>query len=344
MSSLVLATFALLGATSPPQDSVLQASVPARPRGTLVMDLGTGGVLRIRGTDASEVRLLATLRGRDWRKSRVRLEPTSTGARLVTTLGGSRRGVSTSHQFDVWVPRAFDLQIESAGGDVSIHDVSGSFRGGTRGGTITLERVTGTAELTTRGGNVLIAHATLDGSVTTRGGGVELVDVHGNVVTTPRAYNAPGDVVQIDMPAGPISVADLPSGAVLRTGAGNIEAGPAAASVVAITGLGDVTLHVDKLKEGDSVFVRSGTGRVVVELPSDYAGELDLQTGFTAALKRETRIETDWQLRSTTTAEFIANGGTPQRYVTVRTRVGTGSQRVVVRTTNGDIVIRRGHR
>lgn len=259
----------------------------------------------------------------------------------MTSLGGSPRVLSTSHEFDVWVPHDFNLQIESWGGDVSIRDVNGRFSGSTRGGPITLAHVTGTAELTTRGGSISISHATLDGSVTTRAGSVELVDVHGNVTTSPAATNVADDARYIDTPAGAISLGELPDGGVLRTGFGSIEAGPASGSLVAITGLGDVTLSVDKLKAGDSVFVRSGTGRVVVELPREFTGELDLQTGFTALLKRETRIETDWGLQSTVTADFVANGGTPQKYVTLRSRLGGGGQRVVVRTTNGDIVIRR---
>jgi hypothetical protein len=249
--------------------------------------------------------------------------------------------LSTSHEFDVWVPHEFNLEVESHGGDLSIRNLNGRFSGSTRGGAITLEHVTGTARLTTRGGNVSISHATLDGSVTTRGGSVQLVDVHGNVSTTPTAEAVADNATHIDTPAGPISVGDLPDGGVLRTGAGNIEAGPASGSLVAVTGLGDVTLRVDKLADDDSVFVRSGTGRVVVELPHGFMGELDLQTGFTAFLQRETRIETDWGLPSTVTPDFVANGGTPQKYVTLRTKLGAGGQRVVVRTTNGDIFIRR---
>lgn len=65
MPSLVFFTIALLGATSPKQDSILQLSVSAQPRGTLAIDLATGGVLRIHGTDAAEVRVRANLRGRD---------------------------------------------------------------------------------------------------------------------------------------------------------------------------------------------------------------------------------------------------------------------------------------
>jgi len=112
-------------------------------------------------------------------------------------------------------------------------------------------------------------------------------------------------------------------------------------SVRAVTGTGDVHIRVDADRDSQSVYIQSGSGRVIVELPTGFAGAVDLETGYTAAFGRAAKIESDWQLARATTPDFVLNGGTPQRYVRAQGTIGSGNGRVRVRTTNGDIELRR---
>src|SRR5439155_22205300 len=81
---------------------------------------------------------------------------------------------TTSHEFQIRVPSAYDVRLRSTGGDVSIADVSGSFRGSTGGGHLQLERDRGQANLSTGGGDIEVSDSPLAGAVPTGGGLVGL--------------------------------------------------------------------------------------------------------------------------------------------------------------------------
>jgi hypothetical protein len=163
------------------QDSMFERGESALPGRLVLIDLGTGGTLTVRGWDRDSVKLHVILAGRDWRDTKVHLDHTPTGVRLRSNLGGSPLEKSTSHRFEIWVPRRSDIELQSSGGDLAISGVNGRFRGQTRGGSIELDHVNGYADLSTRGGPILISDSNLDGVVTTRGGTVEKKRVTGSV-------------------------------------------------------------------------------------------------------------------------------------------------------------------
>jgi len=119
--------------------------VTATAGGTLELDLDSGAGLTITSWDRPEIEVTGTLGGRDWRETEVNLERTSRGARL-TSRQRSSRGGSTSHHFDIRVPRSYNIRLSSAGGGVSISDVSGEFIGHTGGGAIRIDRANGRAK------------------------------------------------------------------------------------------------------------------------------------------------------------------------------------------------------
>ena len=162
-------------------DSVFADGIAAIRGRTLLVRLETGGSFTVRGWDRDSVHLRAHLAGRDWRDTKLHLDRFPNGTRLRTGLGGSQLEKSTSHEFELWVPRNYDIDLESAGGDLHIENVNGTFRGQTRGGSIELEHVRGTANLSTRGGNIRIVDSRLEGRVTTRGGAIERTRVTGGV-------------------------------------------------------------------------------------------------------------------------------------------------------------------
>jgi hypothetical protein len=155
-------------------DTTFQLAVPVRSAGTLTLNLKTGGRVTITGWDRSEVAVRATLAGRDWRETVVSLEPSGAGARLesVYIIGGSDQ--SSSHAFEISVPRKFNVQISSAGGSLSITGVDGDFIGETGGGDIRLRKATGEARLQTGGGDIDVSESHLRGSVSTGGGIVKI--------------------------------------------------------------------------------------------------------------------------------------------------------------------------
>jgi beta-lactamase regulating signal transducer with metallopeptidase domain/DUF4097 and DUF4098 domain-containing protein YvlB len=177
--------------TRPNADSTFEQSVSVRPGGALELDLETGASLTIKGWDQPQVRVRGSLGGRDWRNTEVRLEQAGSGARLRSRYVGRSRSQSSSHHFDIWVPRRFSVGLQSAGGGVVISDVDGTFSGSTGGGQIRIENAKGRADLSTGGGNIRVYGSDLSGSVSTGGGTVLIQGGSGNL----KGHSGSGPIV-----------------------------------------------------------------------------------------------------------------------------------------------------
>ena len=177
-------------------DSTFTLSAPVRSGGTLTIDLKTGGGITIESWDKPEVFVNASLGGRNWRETRVTLEPANDGARLASDFTRSMNNQSTSHDFDIKVPRKFNVRIKSSGGSISIANVSGDFSGSTGGGEINLRMVNGQADLSTGGGEIDVKDSNVDGSVSTGGGLVRIQRVNGNL----RGSSGSGPVIYSQSP------------------------------------------------------------------------------------------------------------------------------------------------
>jgi DUF4097 and DUF4098 domain-containing protein YvlB len=123
-----------------------------------------------------------SLGGRDWRETTVALEEHDGNASLVSRYTGSGSEQTFDNAFQIRVPKRFNVRVQSAGGDVHIANVDGSFSGSTGGGKIEIEGANGEAHLSTGGGDVRVAKSKLDGSVSTGGGTVRFKDVTGDIV------------------------------------------------------------------------------------------------------------------------------------------------------------------
>ena len=125
-----------------------------------------------------------------------------------------------------------------------------------------------------------------------------------------------------------------------QTGGGPIDIGPASGSVAAHTGAGDVSIELTG-SDSHTVDVTSGSGEVTLVVPSDLNATLELETAYTNNHAGKTRIVSDWPLSTTETNDWDASHGTPRKYVRVRQNLGRGGAVIRVRTTNGDIELKR---
>ena len=403
------------GAAKVAMDSTFERSVDVRSGGTLEIDLNTGAGLTIRGWDQGTVRVRGTLGGRNWRDTEVALERTGSGARLTSRYTMRSRSQSSSHRFEIMVPRHFNISVESAGGGIAIDGVRGDFTGSTGGGQIQIERANGTADLSTGGGQIRVTDSNLSGSVGTGGGSVLIQRVRGglrgssgsgpvvygnaedddrdevadrdedivSVGRKSRIYNDRGGVtvgsggnVTINertgeirdnstgriiyrKSGGSVTIGEAMSGADVSTGGGRVIVGRSAGNVKVLTGGGDITIGpldgsaVATTGAGDvritlrgasgrSVNVSSGNGTITLVLPRNFSGRVDLETAYTQRHGR-TRIESDWPLSPTETDFWDDSHGTPRRFVRARQSIGSGGGGVLrVKTTNGNIILRRG--
>lgn len=218
-------------------DSTFQLSVPAKNGGTLTLDLSTGGKIVVNSWDRAEVLVRASLRGRDWRRTKVTLTPENGSARLESFFTGNSNNQSSSHVFDIMVPRTYDLQVSSAGGSISLIGLNGTFTGHTGGGEIDIRNSTGEAQLKTGGGEIRVTGSRLNGSVSTGGGLVRIDAVTGDL----EGHSGSGPVIVDDRVrvggAGDVNIAD-------PTGASSINASSAGGSASA-TSRKTTTTNID---------------------------------------------------------------------------------------------------
>ncbi|HEV8356291.1 MAG TPA: M56 family metallopeptidase, partial [Gemmatimonadales bacterium] len=183
---------------APPADSVFERSVEASPGGELELDLESGGSVDIRAWDQPRVTVRAYLSGPDWRDTRVSLEKSGRGILLHNWQEVERRPSSTSHAFEIHVPRRFDIRLNSAGGGVAIAGLTGRFSGETGGGEISIEGASGQATISTGGGTIRVSDSDLHGSVSTGGGMVTLSRVRGGL----RGWSGSGPVIYTEGAGG----------------------------------------------------------------------------------------------------------------------------------------------
>ena len=205
------------GYSSRRADTTFQLSTPARSGGTLMLDLKTGGKVMINSWDRAEIVVRASLGGRDWRATRVRLEPSETGARLESFYTGTSTTQSFSHVFEITAPRNYNVRLSSAGGAVSITGLNGTFTGQTGGGEINIEKSSGEADIQTGGGDIHVVDSRLNGTVSTGGGVVRIEGVTGDL----NGYSGSGPVTVIKSGGITITNSDRASPIGVTTGRGH---------------------------------------------------------------------------------------------------------------------------
>ena len=229
-------------------DTSFQLSVPASSGGTLILDLKTGGNVIVRGWDSPQIRVRASLGGRDWRETQVRLQPSQGGARLESIFSPGSSNQSSRHVFEIDMPRNYNMRISSSGGSVSITGVDGTFTGQTGGGEINIQKASGEVDIQTGGGAVHVSDSRLEGSVSTGGGTVNIEGVTGNLA----GYSG----------SGPVTYVASGGGTTIRTGDG--------VSVGVASGGGNVSINTGK---GGGVGVGRGATTTTTTYTYDSRGK-----------------------------------------------------------------------
>jgi beta-lactamase regulating signal transducer with metallopeptidase domain/DUF4097 and DUF4098 domain-containing protein YvlB len=295
-------------------DTVIDRTIAAASGESITIELRpSGGGVTVHAWDRPEVRMHAELSGTYARQTRVTLERSGRGIALVATHESQRYGNSTSsNSYELWVPRKFDVSIESTGGEIIIQGVEGRFSGRTGGGEITLQNVKGEASLTTGGGEVHVMNSSLDGYVSTGGGEATVTSTTGNVRVTSgsgpvirdgvggqtRVYGIGGLDPQTTISNRPLIVIDgvvqkggggtsytraggdirlesIPNGGSFTTGGGDIVIGAVGGTASFTTGGGSITL--DKVE--DDVSATTGAGDVQVTVTGAGARNVHVTSG-----------------------------------------------------------------
>jgi len=281
----ILPVFALIALST----SLLLAAgqeLAARSGEKITFDLQGGGDIEVTGWERESALVTTEIEGRDAAQVKIDVERTSGGIRVSSPSrhGNSKVRVKVIAQ----VPRRYDVEVNSMGGDVALTNLEGTFDGRTMGGDVTLSGLTGEANLTTMGGDIEVEKSELDGTVSTMGGDILFDTVIGNLDGStmggdviqrnvqPRA-GAAGEPVRIRSHGGDVRVDTAAEGADVHTMGGDIHVVSADKFLKAATMGGDIEVErasgdTDLETMGGDIAVESFDGEIkAVTMGGDVA-------------------------------------------------------------------------
>lgn len=211
--------------------------------------------------------------------------------------------------FRIQVPYRQNLELRTAGGDVTIDRVAGDVAARTSGGDVRLGEIDGPVRAKTSGGSVHIAaaHETV---AETSGGSIRIGEATGGV-----AASTSGGSIQTETVAGDVSA---------KTSGGSIRVRGVHGAVQARTSGGSITAEFMAQPSGPSQLRTSG-GNVTVYLPTDMAVDLMARTSGG-------RVSTDFPV--TVTGDISAKNR-------LQTALNGGGPAMNLRTSGGSIRLRR---
>lgn len=261
-------------------ETEIRRSFDVRPGGALELDTDRGAI-QVRTHDASRVDVLVTMeaRGRSasdakemFDKFDVSFHPSGANLRIE----GDDRGQGSRGWFNfrsdsnalrirwtVTVPRQYSLDLKTAGGSISVHDLSGHIEARTSGGSLQFGRVTGRVNARTSGGSISIEETGGNVDVSTSGGGIAIARARGNV----RAHTSGGSI-RVNEVFGTIDA--VTSGGSINA---SLSSQPAHDCRLSTSG-GSVIVHLDP-SIAVNLDARSSGGRVSADIPVTIRGTME---------------------------------------------------------------------
>lgn len=153
MESAKVATVAASAVSAVASDIMIEKTFPVREGGMLQIDV-THSELTVYTSDTKEAKVVVSLDGRNMRKAREWFDEQDfdvrqDGNRVIVESRRQERNWNwnntggASIDIEVWLPEAFNLDVETSHGDVAIGTLRGSLELETSHGDVELESVTG---------------------------------------------------------------------------------------------------------------------------------------------------------------------------------------------------------
>lgn len=275
--------------------------------------------------------------------------------------------------FTIGVPREFNIDVETAGGDVTIYtEILGDVAVETAGGDIIFqEKIIGLLNAETSGGDIEVKDVEGELNVSTSGGDIELANVIGNV----EAETSGGDIeiqsVQGNLEAGTsggdIEVKQVSGDASVKTAGGDLEIGVIGGDLEAATAGGDITveevqgkteaataggdLNLEKL--GGDFNAATVGGDVLVSLTGSYAGEMStlggdmtllLPASAQVSIEAEIRFSGDDDDENPITSEFgeiVLERGSVVKSVSSSFDINGGGPVIEIQNLSGTIAVEK---
>jgi DUF4097 and DUF4098 domain-containing protein YvlB len=210
-------------------------------------------------------------------------------------------------RYTVTVPRQFNLDLKTAGGSITVPDLTGGVALHTSGGSLKVGAIDGPVTAGTAGGSIAVASATGVIEAKTSGGGIEVGEAKAaaNLGTS-------GGGIRVKLARGPLTA---------KTSGGGIEISEAHGAVEAVTAGGSVTASLAGSPAEECRLSTSG-GSVRLQLPATANADIDAKTSG-GSVKTELPVTVQ---------------GTARRNELVG-KLGAGGQLVRLRTSGGNITL-----
>lgn len=242
----------------------------------------------------------------------------------------------------------------TSGGNIEVGDVKGDLTVDTSGGNIRIGQVQGESKIETSGGNIKVAQGGTKTVAQTSGGGVEIGPSNGHVFVDTSGGNiriaeANGNVkadtsggtvrvegstgsVEVDSSGGSLFVGSSGSYVKADTSGGNIIIENARGYIEADTSGGGIEAELLTVDAGVDAHVNlsSSGGDLRLTIPSSMAATVDAQIKVTRSATRDYSVYSDYPL---------LQKGEDSNKVRATGDINGGGDKLVFRTTNGDIFI-----
>ncbi len=214
------------GPGGPGYTETIEKTFTVNQGGKLSIDADLGSV-RIETSTSNTVKVLVEKRLKEGTEEQARSAFEDVDVKIEGRNGGvsirvdKKRWIKrnrVSVMMKVRVPEAFNLKIDTKGGNIDIEDLAGEVLAETAGGNVTVGNTKGGVTARTLGGSVRVGHTEGDVEARTMGGNIEIGDVKGDVQAKTlggsiRVGHAEGDVqartmggnINVDSAVGEVS-------------------------------------------------------------------------------------------------------------------------------------------
>jgi hypothetical protein len=216
-------------------------------------------------------------------------------------------------------------------------DISGDFLSTTGAGGYRVGHVSGRVKIFTRSGEVHIQSVGREAEIRTLGGDIRLGTVGGNL----SAHTSAGDIrcrgvagdLDAETAGGDIRVDRVEGSARAKTAGGDVVLSSVAGGLTVQTSGGEVRAAVVSREPRGGISIANAGGDVTLTLPSDFHGDFELTVAGVPADEEDLRIHSDFPELA-----VARRGGSQQ----AAGPVNGGGPRVAVRTSSGEIRVRKG--
>src|SRR5437762_11510719 len=191
---------------------------------------------------------------------------------------GSFRQPSLQVRYEIRVPRKYNAELNTSGGDIRLGELEGAVITRTSSGSIDLGTISGRIESSNSGGDILVGHAGGDLVAHTSSGSIKVQTASGKVETSNSGgdirVNEAGQDVVARTSSGSITLKTVQGGVEARNSGGDIKIEKAGGDVAAQTSSGSITIgqtkgkRVNAKNSGGAISVGEIEGDVVAQTSS----------------------------------------------------------------------------